>query len=291
MVSGTPVRMGALALLWGSGFLWIKVALAGLTPVQITLARCVLGAATLLVLAFSARQHVPRGRSAWLHLGVAAFFCNVAPFTLYALGERTVDSGVAGVLAATNPLWTAAIGFLLRSDQARLGGVLLGFTGTLLIFAPWRHGAVDGWGALALLGAAASQAVGFVYMARYLVGKSTGTIALAASQLALAAGLSALALPLGGLRPVQAAPSVLIAVMVLGTCGTGVSFYLNYRLIADEGATTAATVGYLVPVVSVALGAAFLSEHVSPRLLAGMAVVLAGVALTRRSRRFDRALK
>lgn len=68
---------------------------------------------------------------------------------------------------------------------------------------------------------------------------------------------------------------------VLGIFGTGVTFYLNYRLIADEGATSAATVGYLLPVVSVALGSLFLDERVGPRVIAGMVVVLAGVALTR----------
>jgi drug/metabolite transporter (DMT)-like permease len=70
-------------------------------------------------------------------------------------------------------------------------------------------------------------------------------------------------------------------VAVLGIAATGVTFYLNYRVIEDEGPTAAATVGYLLPVVSVALGAIVLDEPVGPRVVAGMAVVLVGVALTR----------
>src|SRR5215207_6236400 len=58
---------------------------------------------------------------------------------------------------------------------------------------------------------------------------------------------------------------------------TGVTFHLTYRIIADEGATNAATVGYLLPVVSVALGAILLGEQVGVRVLIGMAIVLAGV--------------
>ena len=67
-----------------------------------------------------------------------------------------------------------------------------------------------------------------------------------------------------------------------GGSGTGVAFILNYRVIADEGATTATTVGYLLPVVSVLLGAIFLGEQLNARVVAGMLVVLLGVALTRK---------
>ncbi|MGI3231002.1 DMT family transporter [Streptomyces sp. GTA36] len=76
----------------------------------------------------------------------------------------------------------------------------------------------------------------------------------------------------------------LLAITALGILGTGVTFYLNYRLIADEGPTSAATVGYLLPVVSVALGVLVLDESTGPRIWAGMAVVLTGVAMTRTRR-------
>ncbi|HEX5542668.1 MAG TPA: hypothetical protein VFX60_14100, partial [Micromonospora sp.] len=66
---GTAARMGLLALLWGSGFLWIKVALNnGLSPVHITISRCVLGAAVLLVLCRLANQRLPRDRAVWIRL-------------------------------------------------------------------------------------------------------------------------------------------------------------------------------------------------------------------------------
>ncbi|MGH1553786.1 EamA family transporter [Streptomyces sp. L7] len=73
--------------------------------------------------------------------------------------------------------------------------------------------------------------------------------------------------------------TAVLAVTALGVLGTGVTFYLNYRLIADEGPTSAATVGYLLPVVSVSVGAVLLGERVGLRVMAGMAVVLVSVAL------------
>ena len=95
-------------------------------------------------------------------------------------------------------------------------------------------------------------------------------------------GLLVLALPFGGLQPVHLHWVGVVAVMILGVFGTGVAFILNYRVIADEGATTATTVGYLLPVVSVLLGAIFLGEQLNARVVVGMLVVLLGVALTRR---------
>ena len=284
------VRMAVLALLWGSGFLWIKLALTnGLSPLQITFARSALGAAVLLGLAYWARQRLPRDRRIWRHLVVAAFFCNALPYFLFSIGEQTVDSGLAGVLNATTPLWSMLIGIAIGTERdlgpARLSGLLLGFAGTLVIFAPQHGAGLVSWGALALLGAAASYAVAFAYMGRTLTGKGTAPMALSAAQLITAAGLSALALPAGGsLSPGLNAKAV-IAVAILGIFGTGVTFYLNYRLIADEGATSAATVGYLLPVVSVLLGAIVLDERLGTRVIAGMVVVLVGVGLTRRRRR------
>lgn len=287
---GVGVRMGVLALLWGSAFLWIKVALQhGFSPVQVTVVRCALGAATLLVLAVPARQRLPRGRRMWGRLVVAALFCNALPFALFSIGEQTVDSGVAGVLNATTPLWSVLIGLALGTERGlrpvRLTGLALGFAGTALIFAPWQRAGLASWGALALLAASVSYAVAFAYMGRKLAGHGQGPIAVSAAQLLTATGLSGLALPVaGGAGSGSVDLTGVAALVVLGVLGTGVTFYLNYRLIEDEGPTSAATVGYLLPVVSVALGALVLGEELSVRVVAGMAVVLAGVALTRRTK-------
>jgi drug/metabolite transporter (DMT)-like permease len=279
--------MAVLALLWGSAFLWIKLALDnGLTPVQITVIRAALGAAVLFGLARLARQRLPRDRSTWGRLVVAAFFCNALPFFLYAFGEQSVDSGVAGVLNATTPLWSLLIGLSTGTERGlhplRAAGLLIGFAGTLLIFAPWHRSGLLSWGALALLGASASYAVAFAYMGRKLTGRGTEPLALSAAQLLTATGLSALALPASGMAATGPNSTAVLAVVLLGVLSTGITFYLSYRLVADEGATSAATVGYPLPVVSVALGTIVLGEELDVRVLTGMLVVLAGVGLVQR---------
>ncbi|MGW3415367.1 DMT family transporter [Streptomyces sp. NPDC000888] len=281
----SSLRMATLALLWGSGFLWIKLALNhGLSPVHITITRCALGTAVLLFLAHRAKQHLPRTRKLWAHLAVAALLCNAIPFALFAVGEQTVDSGIAGVLNATTPLWSLVIGLSLGTDRGlhplRLTGLFLGFAGVLLIFAPWNQEGLASWGALSLLAAAASYAIAFAYMARHLTTHGA-PLAVSAAQLLTATAWSTLALPTAG-PLTNADATALTAVTILGIFGTGITFYLNYRMIAEEGPTSAATVGYLLPVVSIALGALILDEQIGLRVLAGMAVVLTGVALSRK---------
>ncbi|MFB7338154.1 DMT family transporter [Streptomyces adustus] len=282
------IRVAVLALLWGSTFLWTELALRGFSPLQVTLIRCTLGALVLTVACYATGRRLPRGVTVWRHIAVAAFFCNALPFALFGLGQQTVDSGLAGVLNSTTPLWSVALGLLLGSERGlrplRLTGLLLGFAGTIVIFAPWRTAGAVGWGALAILGAAASYAVAFTYMGRTLVRKGTPTISLSAAQLVAASGLTAVMMPIGGLESIDPGPVVLAAAVVLGVVCTAITFHLTYRIINDEGATSAAVVGYLLPVVSVLLGAAVLGERLGGRVLLGMAVVLAGVGMTRMDR-------
>jgi drug/metabolite transporter (DMT)-like permease len=282
-------RIGVLALLWGSTFLWIELALDALTPVQVTCGRCVIGAVTLLAACLGTGRKLPRDRAVWGRIAVAAFFCNALPFAMFSIGQQSIDSGVAGVLNATTPLWSLLIGLITGAERSlrpsRLGGLLLGFAGVVLIFAPWRAAEPGGWGALAVVVAAAGYAVGFTFMSHFLVGRGIPTLSLSAAQLVAATALTVPTLPAGGLRPVDIGPGTLTAVVILGVVATGVTFHLTYRNIAAEGATNTATVGYLLPVVSVALGVIVLDEDFGLQSAIGMAVVLAGVGLTRRQGR------
>jgi drug/metabolite transporter (DMT)-like permease len=282
------VRFITLALVWGSSFLWIKMALGGLSPIQVAFARSVLGMLVIVGFALATGAKLPRDRRAWVRVIVPSLFGNAIPFTLFGLGERSVDSGVAGVLNATTPLWALLITLVIGTESAlgwlRTTGLLLGFAGTLVIFAPWHAGGLASWGALACLVAAISYAVSYAYIGRYLSGK-VSSVTLSVSQVSGGAVLVGAALPVaGGLTPVHLSLGPVVAVTILGVLGTGMAFVLNNRLIADEGVTTATSVGYLLPVVSVLLGTLFLHEQLNVRIVAGMVVVLVGVALSRRRR-------
>jgi len=283
-------RLALLALIWGSSFLWIKLADRGFAPVEVTFARLALGAAALFPVVAARREALPRSAALWGQIALAALFANAIPYLLFAVAEQSVDSSTAGIINATTPLWTVTLAVAVRHQRSvtarQCAGLAVGFAGTLLIFSPWHSASsVASVGGLECLAASISYAISYVYMDRYLARRGMSPITLSACQLLVAAALLAVALPLSGAGAPQVSASSLASLVILGVLGTGVAYVLNYQIITSEGATIAATVTYLLPVVAIVLGVVVLGETVTISVLAGIALVLAGVALTRRPER------
>jgi drug/metabolite transporter (DMT)-like permease len=285
MRRASAIRLALLACLWGASFLFIKVALRGLSPVQIVLGRLALGAAVLLIVVALRREPLPRSPIVWWHLAVAAVVANIVPYFLFGWGEQRTSSALAGVLNATTPLFTLVFALATRTEPrttaVRLAGLLLGFVGALTVLAPWQVGSGQGSlsGQAACLLAAACYGVAYIYMRRFLTGRGFPPLALAASQLTAATVLLALVAPVLARQPITLTEDVLGSIIALGALGTGIAYLLNYRLIADEGATTASTVTYLLPIVAVVLGILILGEPLTWNVFVGTALILAGVAL------------
>lgn len=282
---GGLARVGLLALIWGSGFLLIKVSLGSFSAVQLTFGRLALGALVLVIVLAIKKLRLPNKGQMWLYLAIAALFGNAIPYTLVGFAEQTVNSNLAGAINATTPLWTLLFAFLTRTENrltaTKTLGILVGFAGAVILLAPWQASSAPLVGTLACLGAAASYGVSYIFMGRYLTGKGIPPLVLSAGQLIAASGLLILASPLGGFTPVQLSPAPVAALLVLGVIGTGVAYVLNYRIITDDGPLLASTVTYLLPVVAVTMGTVFLNEELSVNLILGVLVVLAGVILSR----------
>src|SRR4051794_13710915 len=135
-------RLGALALIWGCSFLFIKVGLEGLSPVQVVLGRMAGGAVVLAACLAWQRQPLPRSPRLWAHLMFVSVVANVVPFILLAWGEERVASSRAGVLNATTPLAPALIAAAAlpeeRLSPPRLAGLLVGFAGVVVVVGPWH---------------------------------------------------------------------------------------------------------------------------------------------------------
>jgi len=280
-------RIGLLALIWGSAFLWIKLADRGFSPVEVTLARLALGAAVLFAIVLARRDPVPRSARLWMHIAVAALFANAVPYLLFAVAEQSVNSSTAGIINATTPLWTVVLALAVRHQKTvtswQAAGLIIGFVGAVLIFTPWTTAAgLTSAGALECLAASISYAVSFIYMDKFLARRGIGPVVLSACQLGAASIMLAIALAVTGVHTPHVTAVSLVAIAVLGVIGTGFAYVLNYQIITSEGATIASTVTYLLPVVAIVLGVLVLGESVTVAVLAGIALVLAGVALTRR---------
>lgn len=283
-------RIALLALIWGSAFLWIKLADRGFSPVEVTLARLATGALVLYALMLARHDKVPRSARLWAVIAGAALFGNAAPYLLFALAEQTVNSSTAGIINATTPLWTVIMALAVRHQKTLTGwqaaGLVAGFAGALLIFSPWQSASeLFSVGGLECLAASLSYAVSYIYMDRFLARRGIGAIVLSACQLTAAAVMLAIALGISGVRTPQVTTENIAAIVVLGIAGTGFAYVLNYQIITSDGATAASMVTYLLPVVAIVLGVLVLNEGITVTMLVGIALVLSGVALTRRQPR------
>ncbi|MFF5388476.1 DMT family transporter [Streptomyces sp. NPDC013012] len=286
------VRFGALALVWGFSFLFIKVGTEGFAPFQVTFGRLLFGTAVLAVALVAKRDRLPRGARVWGHLAVAALLLNALPFSLFAYAELTIPSTLAGICNATTPLWGMLLSLVALSEdrptRVRAAGLGIGFVGVLTVLGAWQgFSGLDVTGtALALL-ASFSYAVGWIYVRRTLAGTGASNLSLAGSQVGLATLQLAVVTPLFTSLPKSVELVPLLAVIALGALGTGYAMLLQYGIVAEVGPTTASMVTYFIPVIATAAGVTLLGEHLGWNTPVGAVVVLAGAALTqtRASRR------
>jgi drug/metabolite transporter (DMT)-like permease len=276
--------MLVLAAIWGASYLFIKVAVAELEPTAMIALRLVLAAAVLvavLVRRIGRRAAVTQLRRS-VRQGIVLGVVNAAfPFTLIAWGEKHVDSGVAAIANASVPIFVALLAIRFRPSErvrgVRLGGVLVGIVGVVVLAGVHPRG---GWwavaGTLAVVVASVSYAAANLYAQRY-VAEASGPVLATASIVCAAA----IMLPFGLAQLPAHVPSwkVLGSVAALGIGGTALAQLVFYRALRLYGASRASLVTYLLPVTALAYGISILGEPLTYPELAGLALILAGVAL------------
>lgn len=277
-----------LAAIWGSSFLFMRVAAPEFGPVALAFVR-VAGAALVLLPLLLWRgeaAHVGRNARSLFLLGLTN---SGLPFLCFGFALLTLPAGLAAIFNAATPLATALIAWAWLRDpltRPRMLGLGLGFAGVagLAVYKSLQGGQglavqLDGRTALAIaacLAATAMYGLAAAQARRYLQGvpslaMATGTQAAAGLALALPAALTWPATP----------PSARAWLMAgaLAVLASGFAYILYFRLIGRVGGTNAASVTFLVPVFATAWGGLFLGEPVTGAMLAGGAVILAGTAL------------
>ena len=276
----------ALSVIWGIPYLFIKLAVAEISPAGIAWGRIALGAAVLVPVAWK------RGtlRTAGAHWGPAGAFALaelVIPFTLISFGERWISSSLTAVLIATLPfmviLLAPLFGLAEPLSSKRLTGLACGFLGVLVLLGIDPVHGVLGWVGVACVGlATVGYAVGSLVVQRYLHGVDEfGAVALS---LAIAA---VILLPAAAVTFPRHAPSMLAlgAVAVLGVVCTAIALWLYFYLVAQAGAARATVFTYINPVVATVLGIVLLGEPFTASFVLGMGLILVGswVATARRA--------
>jgi drug/metabolite transporter (DMT)-like permease len=274
-----------LALIWGGSFLAIKLAVHDMSPPVLLLLRSAFGFIALAaILRAMGRPLLGDGwRTRLGSFAIMAITNAVIPWILIAWGEERISSGLASILNATTTLWTAVLIFWVipseRPSLVNYVGVVLGFTGVVVLFSPDLsvHG-VSGnfFAAMAVVLAGLSYAVNAVYQRRKMRGVSVFEVSIGqlAASVVFAVPIAAPTLP-----SVHVHLLSLAAVAALGVLGTGVAYLLYYYVINTLGAVRAAGVTFLVPITAVFWGVVLLRESITIPMLVGMVVILAGIVL------------
>jgi drug/metabolite transporter (DMT)-like permease len=279
-------RLLLLAFIWGWSFLFIKVAVEGMTPTAVAAARITLGAITLHVVLRARRDALPTSRVFWRHAAVSAVFANILPFTMLAWGEERITSALTAVLNASTPLFTAIAGAVYlgtRLGRREMLGLLIGIGGVAVAAGLGGSDLANS----SLAGAAAAVLAGACYgfALTYAAKHQMNVSALIAATGQLTAG-AVLLLPIATVMSVREGidmePHRALAVALLGVVGTGLAYLLYYRSVADLGPTTTSLVTYMIPVIAVVLGVVLLDEPFHLRVVAGGAMIVLGIALVQR---------
>jgi drug/metabolite transporter (DMT)-like permease len=273
-----------LGFMWGSSYLFIKLAVDSFGTFTLIALRLLIGAAFLWVVLRASRTPLPRDRRAYMHLLVMSVVNITIPFALITWAEQSVDSALAAILNSTVPLLVIVIAPMFLPDEPiRLNGLLglaIGFAGVVLIVSPGLMGASGTVaGQVALLGSSLAYAIGNVYARRNVRGLPPMIPAVFQVTFALVI-VAVIALlferPWETSRPDFEA---WFSVIWLGILGSGMAYLAYFRLLSRWGATRTSLVAYLLPVVGIVLGFLVRQEPIDVTLIGGTALVIAGVAL------------
>ena len=276
------VELLILSAIWGSSFLFLRIAAPAFGPVFLIELRVLSGMLVLLPMCVLMGKHREILQH-WRLIFLVSLSNMAVPFCFFAYAALNTGAGMLSILNATVPFFTAIIAFVFyreRLSLPRVGGLLLGFLGVVvLMFEPSESGAGFG-GRLAMLSA---------LFACVLYGIALNLVAhklQGVSGLSITAGSlffsSLVLLPAAVWQRPEVIPqgSVWFSVLALGVVCTGFGFILFYRLIARIGSHQAITTTYLIPLFSILWGNLFLAEGITPFMILGGLLVLLGVAMT-----------
>ena len=272
-----------LGALWGSSFLFNKIALRELPHFSLVCLRLILATAFLFLLTRAFGHSMRQSWRTWRGLVMMGVLNNFLTFNFTTYGQTYISAGLAAILAASAPLFVVVLAHVFTHDEKmtrrKVAGVAAGIAGVAIIMGPDAlRGIGDHVAAqFAILVSAAAMASAGIFGRRL---KEVPPVVSATGQAACSM-LLMIPVALFFDRPWELAmpgATTWACVAGLAIIGSGISYVLYFRLLASVGATNVILVNLLTPVSAILLGVAFAGEHVEPRYLAGMLMIAAGLA-------------
>lgn len=288
------VQFVLCGIVWGSSFLFMKVALTGISPAQVAWSRLILGGLTLGLFVALRRDPLPRRVRIWLHMTVLAISFCVVPFLLFSWAQQHVTSGLASIYNATTPIMTAVMAWLVfrveKLKPGQIAGIVFGILGVMVIIAPWQGLDLNQSliAQFAILGATACYGFSLAYMRKFVSASGMSALVFSFLNIGIGAAIMVVLTPVLVLTPVTLDPWIVGSVLLLGCLGTGIAYIWNQNALRAWGPTRASTVTYITPIVGVALGILILGEALHWNEPVGALIVFVGILLAQDRLRLTR---
>ena len=272
-----------LGAVWGSAFMFIKIATPELGPIALVNIR--LAVAGLIFIPFLLQnKYLKHFKSNIKNILVLSIVNTALPFSLFAFASLESSSNMLSILNGTTAIMAVVISTIwlkVKLNVFQIMGVFVGLFGIIVLANP-DNIYISTKATIFCLGAAFCYALSANYIQKFA--HKTNTTVLIGWSLVIA---SILLIPLTLLNlPSQLpSPKVIFSILWLGVISTGIAFLGYVRLIEKIGAVKTATVAYFIPVFGVIWGYIFLSEPITLQILIGMMLILTGIIFT--NKRYD----
>ena len=270
-----------LSAIWGSSFLFLRIASPAFGPIFLIEMRVLSGLLVLLPVFFVMRKY-QEFKLHWKMILLVSLLNMAIPFCFFAYSALNMGAGLLSIMNATVPIFTAMVGFLYfrqRLSQLGFAGLVVGLLGVAILMTESRaeSGITSDLAIPAALFASILYGIAINLAAHKLQGVSGITITTGSLFFS-----STILLPLAIRSRPEVIPegAIWLSVLSLGIVCTGVGYVLFYRLIAEIGSQRAITTTYLIPLFSIFWGSLFLGETLTVAMFLGGVTVLLGVALT-----------
>lgn len=282
--------LAGLVALWGGSFALVKEAVASVPPLWVTALRLSIGGAMLVPAVYLSGRRLPADPAVWRWYTLLALTGSAAPYFLISWGTQFIASGLSGIFMAVMPLMVVVLAHLFLPDERltprKAAGFAIGFLGVIVLIGPGPLAGLEA-GGIALLGQIAVIGGALCYAVTGILSRlmpPSGSLEVAAASTAIG-GLVALVAALG-IDPAGIASAATFAgawpVVSLALFPTGLAAILYYALLRSAGASFQSYCNYLIPVFAVIAGWLFHAEVLDWTALAGLALILAGIAVSRR---------
>jgi drug/metabolite transporter (DMT)-like permease len=277
---------GAVCLFWGTTYLAIRIGVQRVPPALFAGVRFIIAGALFLAYLRWRGYPMPK-RQEWLHMAIVGISLLVMANGLVVWAEQWVPSGLTAVIIATLPFWSAGLESILPSGERltlrKVVGILIGFAGVILLFAPEMGDSLDNAylkGVIVLIFVPFFWSAGSIYSKHHPI-ECPPLVAAGTQTLIAGLVLTAIGTLFGEWSTFTLNWKGMAAIAYLIVFGSIVGYSSFIYALSKLPITTVSMYAYINPVIAVILGWLILDERLDWSVVTATAVVLLGVALVK----------